>query len=221
MGLVSAACGHPAPAGARFCPECGVPLLPDEPEGERRQLTALFCDLVGSTELSERLDPEEFGDRLQRYQRTSARVVQCYGGEVTQELGDGILAHFGWPEAHDDDAERALRAGLELVDEIAALGLELEARVGVHTGLVVIEEGAGGERPETTGLGRTLEVATRVQEAASPGTVAVSEDALRLVRGIFVTEPLEDGAHRVVQATGVRSRIDAARELTPLVGREP
>src|ERR671924_414932 len=169
MGLVSAACGHPAPAGARFCPECGVPLLPDEPEGERRQLTALFCDLVGSTELSERLDPGEFGDRLQRYQRTAARVVQGYGGEVTQELGDGILAHFGWPEAHDDDAERALRAGLELVDEIAALGLELEARVGVHTGLVVIEE----------------------------------------------------GAHRVVQATGVRSRIDAARELTPLVGREP
>jgi class 3 adenylate cyclase/tetratricopeptide (TPR) repeat protein len=221
MGLVSAACGHPAPAGARFCPECGAPLLPEQPEGERRQLTALFCDLVGSTELSARLDPEEYADRLQRYQRTASRVVKGYGGEVTQVVGDGILVSFGWPEAHDDDAERALRAGLELVQEIAALGRDLAVRVGVHTGLVVIEEAAGEERPESIGLGRTLEVATRVQQAASPGMVAVSDDALRLVRGIFVTEPLEDGAHQVVQATGVRSRIDAAPELTPLVGREP
>ena len=117
-------CGTEVAPRAKFCSECGTPLreaarpawLQDAgDEGELRQLSALFCDLVGSTELSTRMDAEEFGELIHRYLQRAAAVIHSYEGEVARYLGDGILVHFGWPQAHDDDAERAVRAALDIV----------------------------------------------------------------------------------------------------------
>ena len=251
MGLGCAVCGHRPPPRAKFCPECGAPLaelcptcqtpvppgarfcaecgtqisvseLERREEGELRQLTAVFCDLVGSTELSTRLDAEEFGEVVRDYQRRAVEILSRYGGHVASWQGDGVLIHFGWPEAHDDDAERAVRCALEIAQEV-----ELPVRIGVHTGPVVV----GVAHAETMALGETMNIAARLQGVAEPGTVAISEATLRLVRGIFVTEdlglhPLKGVAepvrlYRAVQSSGVRSRFDAAAEsLTPFVGRE-
>jgi class 3 adenylate cyclase len=120
------ACDHESPLDARFCSACGKPLetaesppKPAPPEaGERRQLTVLFCDLVGSTELSTRLDAEELAEVLRAYQATCAGVIERFGGHVAQYLGDGLLVYFGYPQAHDDDAERSVRAGLGIVEAL-------------------------------------------------------------------------------------------------------
>jgi len=236
-------CGTAAPAGAKFCPECAAPLAAaaaaaepaSEPAGgERRQLTVLFCDLVGSTELSGRLDPEEWQGVLRRYQEAAAAVLEPFGGHVAQLLGDGLLVYFGWPEAHDDDAERAVRAGLGLVDalkELTDLPVPLAVRIGIHTGPVVVGQLGGGARRETLALGETTNLAARLQGVAAPDTVVVSEATLRLVAGIFVTEDLGRqtlkgvaeplAAYRVVQPTGVRSRLDVDPvRLTRFIGRE-
>jgi class 3 adenylate cyclase len=155
-------CKAPAPAGAKFCPECAAPLAASaagsEPaDGERRQLTVLFCDLVGSTELSSRLDPEEWQGILRRYQDAAAAVLAPFGGHVAQLLGDGLLVYFGWPEAHDDDAERAVRAGLGLVDALRALTdpVPLAVRVGIHTGPVVVGQAARAARRSRSARRRT------------------------------------------------------------------
>jgi len=190
---------------------------------------------VGSTELSAQLDPEDLREVVRAYQGAAAGAVERFGGHVAQYLGDGILAYFGNPQAHDDDAERALRAGLAAVDGMGALrerlGRPLAVRVGVHTGPVVVGEMGAGARRETLALGETTNVAARLEAAAAPDTVVASGTTLRLARGIFVTEEL--GAltlkglpepvptHRVVQPSGVRSRLDvAAGRLTRFVGRE-
>ncbi len=249
-------CGHENPLHAKFCLECGTPAAPGEsesrthaptpsereaalPAGERRQLTVLFCDLVGSTPLSQQLDAEDWRDVVTRYQKTCAAEVTRFGGHVAQYLGDGLLIYFGWPTAHEDDPERAIRAGLAILDAMAALnaslaagdGTRLAVRIGLHTGPVVIGEMGGGAKSEVLALGDTTNVAARVQGAAEPDTVVISAATQRLVAGLFVVEDRGPQAlkgvrepvtlYRVVQPSGVRSRLDvAAGRLTRFVGRD-
>src|SRR5262249_51560673 len=154
-------------------------------EGERRQLTVARCDLVGSTELSTRLDPEEFRDVVLAYQRIVEELVGRSGGQVGKSLGGGLLLYFGWPKAHEDDAEHAVRAGLSILGAMSTLnermapGLRLAVRVGIHTGPVVVGEDVFGE---------TVNVAARVQQLAASDTVVITAETHRLVAGLFVVE---------------------------------
>jgi class 3 adenylate cyclase/tetratricopeptide (TPR) repeat protein len=195
----------------------------------------LFCDLVGSTEIAARLDPEEWRETVAAYHRVAAEVVTRYGGHVAQYLGDGVMAFFGYPQAHDNDAERAARAGLELLDAIAELGDQpgrpkLTARVGIDSGAVVVGAGAGKDADV---FGEVPNIAARVQTAAEPGTALITEAVHRLVSGLFVVESRGAAAlkgierplqlYQVVRPSGVRGRLEAAavvRGLTPFVGRE-
>ena len=217
------ACGHTNPAGARFCLECGAalaprcgqcraelppdarfcvecgtrlgaPAAPTESEGgERRQLTVLFCDLVGSTELSGRLDPEEWRDLVRAYQAAASAVVEKHGGHVAQYLGDGVLVYFGYPVALEDEAGRAVGAGLGIVAAIRSLGqrlkvaleIDLAVRIGIHTGVVVVGEVGGGARREHLALGDTPNIAARLQSIAAPNTVVVSSETQRLIARTF------------------------------------
>jgi class 3 adenylate cyclase len=213
---------------------------PASQEAERRQLTVLFCDLVGSTALSSQLDPEDLREVVQAYQAACAKVIQRFDGHIAQLLGDGLLIYFGYPQAHEDDAQRAVRTGLGMVEAMGALnthlerqqGIRLAVRVGIHSGLVVVGEMGGGGRQEQLALGETPNVAARLQGLAAPNTVVISEATARLVQGWFtwhalgpqtlqgVVSPLQ--LYCVLQESGVQSRLDAAivRGLTPLVGRE-
>jgi class 3 adenylate cyclase/tetratricopeptide (TPR) repeat protein len=212
-----------------------------EPVGdaERRQLTVMFCDLVDSTELAGKLGAEELREVIRAFQEATAQVVERFEGYVAQYLGDGLLVYFGWPQAHEDDAERGVRAGREILQSLEAVngrlsashGVELEARVGIHTGPVVLGEVGGGGKRETLALGETANVAARIQGQADPGAVLISGETLDLVRGIFVTETLAPRAlkgvavplalHRVIAPSGVRSRLDVAGDrLSRFVGRQ-
>lgn len=223
--------------GARFCAHCGAPVARDgvgEPErGERRQLTVLFCDLVGSTELALQLDPEDWQGVLHGYHRRAGEVIARYGGHVAQYLGDGLLAYFGWPTAYDDAAERAVHAALGLIDAAAtdAAGPPLAVRIGIDTGPVVVSALGAEGRTEMLALGDVPNVAARLQGAAEPGTVLVTGATQRLVSGRFVVE--ERGAsalrsareplalYRVLRPSGTSGRIDGrAGRLTRFVGRE-
>jgi predicted ATPase/class 3 adenylate cyclase len=185
-------------------------------EAERRQLTLMFCDLVESTALSGQLDPEDLREVIRAYQQTSAEVIQRFDGHIAQYLGDGLLVYFGFPRAHEDDAERAVRAGLGILDAIGALNSQLESdesirlgvRVGIHTGLVVVGEMGGGEAHGNLALGETPNVAARVQGLAPPNTVVISGATARLVEGTFL---LADwGAHHL---KGVAEPMTARRVL--------
>jgi len=245
-----AQCGAENTSAAKFCGECGAslatpvrppvsqapPVLPREMAGERRHLTVLFCDLVGSTEISARRDPEEWREIEADYLRAAAEAITRFGGYVAKYLGDGVLAYFGWPEAHDNDAERAARAGLAVLEGVGALNLrdeqsnhqKLSVRVGIDSGTVVIGKGGGSDSEV---FGDTANIASRVQSAADPNTVLVSASANRLISGLFVVE--ERGAHqlkgiaqpvelyRIVRLSGARSRLaaSAVHGLTPFVGR--
>ena len=146
-------------------------------EAERRQLTIMFCDLVGSTELAIRLDPEDLHDIIAAYHRRVTEVVTRYGGFVARLMGDGVLAYFGYPLAHEDDAERAVRSGLAIVEAISALGLgqPLEVRIGIATGLVVVGDLIGtGAAHEEMVTGETPNLAARLQSLAAPNAVIVS-----------------------------------------------
>jgi class 3 adenylate cyclase/predicted ATPase len=206
-------------------------------EAERRQLTVLFCDIVGSTALSARLDPEDMGAVMSAYHRATAKVIESFGGHVARYLGDGVLAYFGWPLAHEDDGERAVRAGLELVEAMAQLQLHpdvrLQARVGIATGQVVVGDlvGEGAARDEAV-VGETPNLAARLQALAAPGRVVISHATRRLVGGLFALADL--GPRRVkgfaaplavwrVEGVGrAEGRFEAlhGEHLTPLVGRE-
>jgi class 3 adenylate cyclase/predicted ATPase len=206
-------------------------------EAERRQLTVLFCDLVGSTELSARLDPEDLGQVIRAYHGACSEVVERWGGHVAKYMGDGVLAYFGWPQAHEDEAERAVRAGLDLVAAVAGLATpddaSLAARVGIATGRVVVGEliGAGTAQEEAV-IGETPNLAARLQALADPGSVVISQATRQLVGGMFeladlgprrlkgFAEPL--AAFRVVGAGRAEGRFEAlhGERLTPLVGRE-
>ena len=151
----------------------------------------MFCDLVDSTALAVQLDPEDLREVVRAYQETSAAMIQRFGGYIAQYLGDGLLVYFGYPQAHEDDAQRAVRAGLGLVAAMGELnarlarhtGVRLAVRIGIHTGLVVVGEMGGGSRQEQLALGETPNVAARIQGLAAPDTVAISPATFRLVRG--------------------------------------
>src|SRR5262245_11350125 len=231
------ACHHPNRPEARFCAECGARLGTEASadSGERRQLTVMFCDLADSTKLSEQLDPEDLRAVVREYHRACADVVRRYEGHVAEYLGDGVLANFGYPRAHELDVERGVRAGLAVVDAVRALNPRLErelrvrlaVRVGIHTGPVVVDE----EHGETAAFGGAPNVAARLQGLAEPDSIVVSGATLRLVQGQFLTR--DRGAHQlkgverpvavyqVLRPSGVRSRLDIAGPggLTPFVGR--
>ena len=183
-------------------------------QGERRQLTVMFCDLVGSTALSEQLDPEDLHALVRAYQDACRQVIERYDGHIAQYLGDGILVYFGYPAAHEEDAVRGVRAGLEIISALQRLSppfqspdspyprpllgrrplpkgaREVKLRIGIHTGPVVIGAVGRGEHTEQLALGETPNIAARVQGQAAPNTVVISTDTYHLVQGFFVCEDL-------------------------------
>jgi class 3 adenylate cyclase len=159
----------------------------------------MFCDLVGSTALSAQLDPEELREIVRAYQETCADVIFRYEGHIAQHLGDGLLVYFGYPAAHEDDAQRAVRAGLEIVEAIRgqvtgnggqAKRQPLQVRIGIHTGLVVIGEIGSSEKREILALGETPNIAARIQGLAEPDTVVLSAATQRLEAGLFESQDL-------------------------------
>ncbi len=156
--------------------------------GERRQLTVMFCDLVGSTALAERLDPEELRDLMQAYRKACGEVVARYDGHVAQYLGDGLMVYFGWPSAHEDDAERGVRAALEMVQAVKGVSAEhpLAVRIGVATGAVVVGEASRGDDAEAKlAVGETPNLAARLQGLAGPDEVVIAPATRRLVGDAF------------------------------------
>src|SRR6516162_2707876 len=153
-----------------------APVVPSTPEAERRQLTVMFCDLVDSTQLSSQLDPEEYRDVVRAYHTACTEVIRRYDGHIAQLLGDGLLVYFGYPVAHDDDAQRAVRTGLGILAAMGDLnkglqqttGIQLAIRLGIHTGLVVIGEMGGAGRQEQLALGETPNIASRIEGLAAP-----------------------------------------------------
>ncbi len=248
LDLVCKSCGALIGNSERFCGTCGQQVerlepagringdIDTEPWAERRQLTVLFSDLVGSTELSERLDLEEFHTVLHDYHQAVSNVISHFGGHVAQYLGDGVLAYFGWPRAYGDDAERAVRASLDILEAVAGLNRTLrehqriEARIGIHTGQVVVGPQRSGARSDAIVLGGTPIVAARVQEIAPIGGIAITEATNSLVAGLFIVEPLGPqklkgitapvGVYRVRHVSGVHERLKATRRLTAFVGRQ-
>jgi class 3 adenylate cyclase len=171
------------------------------PEAERRQLTVLFCDLADSIRLSSQLDPEDLREVVLAYQATGVEVIQCFDGTIAQYLGDGLLVYFGYPQAHEDDAQRAVRTGLGLLDAMGTLnthlerhkGVQLAVRIGIHTGPVVVGTMGSGGRHEQLALGETPNFAARLQSLAAPDTLAISDTTHRLVQGYIRCDNL--GSH--------------------------
>jgi class 3 adenylate cyclase len=171
----------------------GAPSASPEDRAERRHVTVMFSDLVGSTALSARMDPEDLREVISAYQKCVAETVQRFGGFIAKYMGDGVLIYFGYPQAHEDDAERAVRAGLELVS--AAGGLKthaaLQTRVGIATGLVVVGDLIGqGASQEQAIVGETPNLAARLQGAAEPNRVVVAESTRKLIGNLFDLEDL-------------------------------
>ena len=250
-------CGNANPASAKFCLECGHKLpatgvdaagrpatdtatpQPSQIAGspERRQLTVVFCDLVGSTALSARLDPEDIREIMSAYLHRCAEVIGKSGGFVAKYMGDGVLAYFGYPQALEDDAERAVRCGLALIDAASRLqtshGAPLQVRVGIATGVVVVGDLIGkGAAQELGVVGETPNLAARLQMLAEPGQVVIAPNTRGLTGGLFeyrdlgkvlfkgLADPIQ--AWQVLAASAVQSRFEAMHEtsLAPLVGRE-
>jgi predicted ATPase/class 3 adenylate cyclase len=226
----------------------GEPLLQEGPpaaappaaEAERRHLTVLFCDLADSAALTSQLDLEDLRAVVRAYHAACAEVIQRFAGHIAQYLGDGVLAYFGYPQAHDDDAHRAVHAGLGILQAMQTFhvrlaqehGVHLAVRLGIHTGVVVVGALGGGARQERLALGDTPNIAARLQGLAAPDTLLISAATFQLVEGYFtcnalgaqmlrgVSTPLQ--VYHVVRESSTRSRFDVAatRGLTPLVGRE-
>ena len=213
-----------------------APALPQS-EAERRQLTVLFCDLVGSTALAVKLDPEDMREVIRAFQDSCAAVVTQMGGHVARFMGDGLLVYFGYPQAHEDDAERAVRAGLDLVAKVGQLLLPteepLQARVGIATGVVVVGDTIGEKSAqEQVVIGETPNLAARLQNVAAPNTTVIAANTLRLLGDVFVCEQLGPFelkglsepvmAWRVLGERVAESRFAAIhpKNLTRFVGRQ-
>jgi class 3 adenylate cyclase len=196
-------------------------------EAERRQLTVLFCDLVGSTQLSGQLDPEDLRAVVRAYQEAAAAVIRQYAGHIAQYLGDGLLVYFGYPTAHEDDARRAVYAGVGIVEAIGTLnarlmelyGVRLAVRLGIHTGPVVVGVMGGGGRHEQLAVGETPNIAARLESLAPANAVVISAVTARLVRGAFA---LEDVGTHTLRGTAEPMTITRVRGLlaTPSLDEE-
>ena len=205
-------------------------------EAERRQLTVMFCDLQGFTALSQQLDPEDLREVIRGYQEVCAGATSRFEGHIAKYLGDGLLIYFGYPQAHEDDPQRAVHAGLAILEDMGQLNItlkvdkdiELGVRIGIHTGLVVAGEMGGGDTIEALAIvGETPNISARLQEAAEPNTVVISDITANIVQGFFVckalgfqelkgiSEPMELFA--VLSESGAQTRFDvaAAAQLTP------
>ena len=249
-------CGFQNPPTARFCEECGATFdgngaikvqQPGSPGGstqsarwagaQRRQLTVMFCDLVGSTALSARLDPEDLREVMTQYHNCCARVVERFGGFAATYMGDGVLVYFGYPQAYEDDAERAVHAGLELITAVNAIKprpeINLRTRIGIATGLVVISDLGGGVAQEQSVVGETPNLAARLQAYAEPDTIVIAASTYRLLGALFEYRdmgpamlkgfPGTTQVWQVLRPSAMESRFDATRDesaLTPLVGRD-
>ncbi len=242
-------CGSLNELASTSCVACGrsfdlpgsMGSLHDTSGGERRQLTVLFCDLVRSTSLAEQLDPEDFRDVVREYQRLCSDAVARYEGHIAQYLGDGVLIYFGYPIAHENDVQRAVRVALAILTDLTQLdrrlkreyGVELSVRMGLHTGQAVIGEMGGGTWREQLAVGETPNVAAKVQSVAEPNTILITEATHRLVAPHFVCQSL--GTHsleglgrpiqlyRVVSESEVETRMQAmgGAGFSALIGREP
>ncbi len=233
-------CGHTNADSAKFCNECGT-RLSERTGAERRQVTVLFCDLVESTQLSQRLDPEDLREVVQAFQNAATEAIARYEGHVAQYLGDGILVYFGYPVAHENEAERAIRAGLDVLDDLQRLNrtlderfaVRLEARIGIHTGSAVVGEIGSGDKRETLAMGDASNIASRLQEIATPNSVFVSQATHRLASRRLRAEPLGErtlkgiaapvAVFRVLEISALPESADASRggaDRTPLVGRD-
>ena len=224
---------------AKTAPDVGtVPASADtspRDTAERRQVTVMFSDLVGSTALSVRMDPEDLREVISAYQRCVAETARRFGGFVAKYMGDGVLIYFGYPQAHEDDAERAVRAGLELVTAVSDLKTHaaLQTRVGIATGLVVVGDLIGsGASQEQAIVGETPNLAARLQGIAEPNSVVIAESTRKLVGNLFelddlgpkelkgIAEPVR--AWAALRQASVESRFEAYHPtgMTELVGRE-
>jgi predicted ATPase/class 3 adenylate cyclase len=228
------------PATPQVSPAQGEasPATPPPPEAERRQLTVLFCDLVDSTVLASQLDPEDLREVVRAYQEVCAKVIARFEGYIAQYLGDGLLVYFGYPLAHEDDAQRAVRTGLGMIEALGQLntrlaqeglrpaptqsrqrGVHLAVRLGIHTGLVVVGEVGGGTRQEQLALGETPNLAARLQGLAAPNTLVISATTFQLLGGFFACQPLGTpplkgqaqplAVYRVLYESMARSRLEA------------
>jgi class 3 adenylate cyclase/tetratricopeptide (TPR) repeat protein len=225
--ITCATCGFQSEEGARFCPECGARLHGSSTSATRKVITALFCDVVGSTSLSEKLDPELLTRVLDAYFAYISATIERHGGVVEKFIGDAVMAAFGIPRAHEDDALRAVRAAADIRDGLprvaTEVGLALQFRTGVNTGWVMVTGG------QSRTIGDAVNVAARLEQAAAPGEILIGSETLRLVRDAVEVEPVEPlklkgksdlmAAFRLVGvdpvAPGVARRLDV-----PLVGRE-
>jgi class 3 adenylate cyclase/tetratricopeptide (TPR) repeat protein len=230
--LTCAKCGRESPDDFAFCPACSAPLTPPARQEVRKTVTVVFCDVTGSTAMGERLDPESLRRVMSRYFAEMRAALERHGGTVEKFIGDAVMAVFGVPAVHEDDALRAVRAASEMREALQVLNKELErdhgvslaARIGVNTGEVV-----AGDDDDTLVTGDAVNVAARLEQAAEPGTVLIGEETLRLVRDAVVAEPVPPlevkgkseplAAFRLVEVTagvaGVARRLDS-----PMVGRE-
>ena len=226
-------------ASANFCSNCGASLAGNKAAllaAEQRHLTVLFCDLVGSTQLIERLDAEEYHELLKSYQQMATTAITPYDGHIAQYLGDGVLVYFGYPTAHEDDPKHAVLASMAMLDGIEELNKtkqfpKLAIRIGVHVGMVVVGNQGAGITKDDLAHGLALNVAARLQAKAQPGSIVVS-DALRgLVEGYFTYEDLGKqsikGVSKPMQLFAVngvdtysRSKASAMRQPTPFTGRD-
>ena len=223
------------PSSADVATTSGAPNVSPEDRAERRQVTVMFSDLVGSTALSARMDPEDLREVISAYQNSVAETVGRFGGFVAKYMGDGVLVYFGYPQAHEDDAERAVRAGLQLVAAIGDLKTHaaLRTRVGIATGLVVVGDLIGsGASQEQAIVGDTPNLAARLQGVAEPNSVVIAESTRKLVGNLFELEDLgpqelkgilgPTRAWAALRPALVEGRFEAmhASGLTDLVGRE-